>query len=143
MSELSLLLVEDSEDDVFFFKWIFQKASAAWRLHHVWNGTAAVEFLEKAAGSGSLPELVFLDLKMPGLNGFEVLDWMRKQAFARAVPVIVLSGSAQQEDKDRSSELGATAYLVKPVTGPVLEGILQASASGANLANPALFAAGS
>lgn len=113
----SVLLVEDSEDDAFFFKRTLQKSGHTCVLHRANNGAEAVEFLQTASTSGSeaLPHVIFLDLKMPVLNGFEVLDWLRQQSFASQVRVIVLSGSEQQNDKDRAAELGASDYLVKPV----------------------------
>jgi CheY-like chemotaxis protein len=112
-----LLLVEDSEDDAYFFKHTLQKSGITCSLQHVMDGAEAVEFLQNAAkGEGQgLPRVIFLDLKMPVLNGFEVLEWMRTQSFPSAMQVIVLSGSDEQSDKMRSAELGATDYLIKPV----------------------------
>ena len=112
-----VLLVEDSEDDAFFFRRTFQKAGANCLLHHVLDGAAAVGVLKQASASNSLqfPVAMFLDLKMPVMNGFEVLTWLRAQSFAATIKVIVLSGSNQQEDKDRAMRLGASDYLVKPV----------------------------
>jgi CheY-like chemotaxis protein len=111
------LLVEDSEDDAFFFKRTFQKSGVTCSLCHVTNGAEAVDFLENARSSEpqNLPFAIFLDLKMPVLNGFEVLEWMRTQAFPSSIHVIVLSGSDYPEDKERAAGLGATDYLVKPV----------------------------
>jgi CheY-like chemotaxis protein len=113
----SVLLVEDSEDDAYFFKRTLQKSAHTCVLHRANNGAEAVEFLQNASTSGSqtLPHVIFLDLKMPVLNGFEVLDWLRQQSFAPRVRVIVLSGSEHQKDKDRAANLGASDYLVKPV----------------------------
>jgi len=111
----TLLLIEDEEDDAFFFRRTFNKSGAAFSVCHVSNGAAAMDYLREAASANSLPRIIFLDLKMPVLNGFDVLSWMQKQAFPAAVPVVVLSGSEQQNDKDRARELGATAYMVKPV----------------------------
>ena len=112
-----VLLVEDSEDDAFFFKRTFQKSGANCLLHHVLDGAAAVGVLKQAAVSDALqfPVAMFLDLKMPVMNGFEVLTWLRAQSFLATMKVIVLSGSNQQEDKDRALRLGAAEYLVKPV----------------------------
>lgn len=112
-----VLLVEDSEDDAYFFKRTLQKSGHTCVLHRANNGAEAVEFLQTALTSSSqtLPCLMFLDLKTPVLNGFEVLDWLRHQSFAPQVRVIVLSGSEHQKDKDRAAELGASDYLVKPV----------------------------
>ncbi|HEY3916074.1 MAG TPA: response regulator [Verrucomicrobiae bacterium] len=119
-----LLLVEDSDDDAFLFTWTFEKAGIDYSVHHVSNGMEAIEFLGKASQTGSLPRMVLLDLKMPVLNGFDVLTWLQKQSFAPQVPVVMVSGSAQQEDKDKSRHLGARDYLIKPVTVPDLLRVL-------------------
>ncbi|HUD49325.1 MAG TPA: response regulator [Candidatus Baltobacteraceae bacterium] len=116
MQKQNLLLVEDSEDDAFLFIRTFEKSGTAFGVHHVPNGAEAIEYLRAAAGSDSLPRIVLLDLKMPMVNGFDVLKWLQKQTFSSKVPVVVVSGSVQQEDKDRASQLGAADYLVKPVT---------------------------
>jgi CheY-like chemotaxis protein len=112
----TVLLVEDSEDDAFFFKWTFERSEISCSIHHVVDGAAAVDFLSEAsrAGPGSLPRMIFLDLKMPVMNGFEVLSWLQEQTFAQ-LPVVVLSGSDQQSDKERARQLGAMDYLVKPI----------------------------
>jgi CheY-like chemotaxis protein len=112
-----LLLVEDSEDDAFFFRRTLQKSEVGCSLQHVTDGAQAVEFLQNASSSDDqhFPRVIFLDLKMPVLNGFEVLDWMRTQTFPAPMDVIVLSGSEHQHDRERAAQLGATDYLVKPV----------------------------
>src|SRR6187455_2125842 len=112
-----LLLVEDSEDDAFFFGRTLQKSGLPYSVHHVINGALAVEFLRGIASSNyeGLPQAIFLDLKMPVLNGFEVLDWLRSQAFPSQMRVFVLSGSEHHEDRERSLRMGAADYLVKPV----------------------------
>jgi CheY-like chemotaxis protein len=111
----SILLVEDSEDDVYFFTRSFQRSGLPGNLHHVLDGAAAIQFLSKASHSHSLPQIIFLDLKMPVLNGFDVLDWIRNQPFSSEIAVFVLSGSELQPDKDRAAQLGAAGYLVKPI----------------------------
>jgi len=112
-----LLLVEDSEDDAYFFERALKKSGSTCLFHHVTNGAEAIDYIEKAStpGNGVLPRVVFLDLKMPVLNGFEVLDWLQTQPYASQMRVIVLSGSEHQMDKQRAGQLGAAAYLVKPV----------------------------
>jgi CheY-like chemotaxis protein len=113
----SLLLVEDSEDDAYFFKRTLQKSGVTCTVHRVTNGAEAIDFLQTASASGeeSLPRVIFLDLKMPVLNGFEVLDWLQTQTFPIPMRVIVLSGSEHSHDKERAAQLGAADYLVKPV----------------------------
>jgi CheY-like chemotaxis protein len=120
-----ILLAEDSDDDAFFFERVFEKADLSCSLHHVVNGVEAVEFLQKASRTGELPQTMFLDLKMPILNGFDVLEWMSKQTFAVPIQVIVLSGSDHEGDKARAAQLGAADYLVKPIRVGDLHRILQ------------------
>src|SRR6185436_361530 len=112
-----ILLVEDSEDDAFFFRRTVEKSGISCLLEHVRDGGEAVEFLQKCCNSGphELPQVIFLDLKMPVLNGFDVLEWMRTQTFPTPIQVIVLSGSEHHSDKVRATELGASSYLVKPL----------------------------
>ena len=110
-----LLLVEDDQDDVYFFERALMKSGAPYAIHHAEDGSAAINFVQKALAEDYLPEIVFLDLKMPVLNGFDVLDWMKRQTFPRPIPVVVLSGSEQPHDKERARQLGAIDYLVKPI----------------------------
>jgi CheY-like chemotaxis protein len=123
----TILLVEDSEDDSYFFQRALQRSGQPCGLTHVRDGAAAVEALQKAlSGESKLPDLIFLDLKMPVMSGFEVLQWIRAQNIAQAVPVIVLSGSDQQADQTRALRLGAADFLVKPITPGTLAERLQA-----------------
>jgi len=112
-----ILLVEDSEDDAFFFNRTLQKSGMTFSVSHVPDGAQAIAFLQNAMSSGeeNFPQTIFLDLKMPVVNGFEVLEWIRTQTFPVPVVVIVLSGSEQADDKERAAQLGAADYLVKPI----------------------------
>jgi len=117
MQKPMILLAEDSDDDVFFFRRTLEKSGVECGVHRVTNGAEAVEFLRETSSSNSqpLPQTIFLDLKMPVLDGFEVLQWMRTQTFPSQIQVIVLSGSDHPDDKERALHLGAADYLVKPV----------------------------
>jgi CheY-like chemotaxis protein len=111
------LLVEDNEDDVFFMERAFQQAGVRNPLHVVRNGEEAIEYLSGQNDFSDrerypLPDLIFLDLKMPGVNGFEVLKWMRDQSLK--LPVAVLTSSPEEIDRQRAFELGAECYLLKP-----------------------------
>lgn len=123
----NLLLVEDSEDDAYFFGRTLQKSGLQCGLHHSVNGAEAIDFLQNVSVSDpeALPSVVFLDLKMPVVNGFEVLAWLQTQTFADRIRVVVLSGSEHQSDKDRAAQLGAPDYLVKPITICDLERLLR------------------
>ena len=121
-----VLLVEDSQDDAFFFDWALGKSGLDVQVHHAWHGGEAIEFIKNAVVSGpeALPVFTFLDLKMPIVNGFDVLNWLREQPFAPQVPVVVLSGSDQAQDRELAFKLGAKDYLVKPIRAPVIRQFL-------------------
>jgi CheY-like chemotaxis protein len=126
MNRPKLLLAEDSAHDVFFFERAVKRSGVECTLKHVSDGAAAIEVLrEGVAGPAGLPDLVFLDLKMPVMSGFEVLEWLREQSYRSSVPVIVLSGSDQKSDRERAVSLGATAYLVKPISAETLSACLR------------------
>ena len=130
LDKISLLLVEDSEDDLFFFKRLCKKAGLTAPLAVATDGQQAVEHLAEALkGAQPVPQLVFLDLKLPLRSGFEVLEWLRAQpAFARTT-VVILSSSAEARDVERAYQLGAQGYLVKYPEAPVLLGVVQAVAA--------------
>ncbi len=115
-----ILLAEDDPNDVLLLQRAFQKAGLEDALKVVSNGEQAIDYL---AGRGvyadrvryPFPYLLLLDLKMPGTDGFEVLDWLRGQPNLRRLLVVVLTSSNLQADIDRAYELGANSYLVKPV----------------------------
>jgi len=118
---LPVLLAEDEEHDVFFMRRAFKRAKISNPLVSVPNGQEAIWYLqgERAyAQRGRYPEprLLLLDLKMPLMNGFEVLDWIQRQARWREnLPVLVLSSSDHEDDRKKALELGAKDYLVKPI----------------------------
>jgi|SRR5215471_13380567 len=113
------LLVEDSEDDVFFMQRALRQAGVHSPLHVVRNGEEAIDYLSGQNDFSNrekhpLPDLVFLDLKMPGVNGFDVLKWIREQPLS--IPVAVLTSSPEEIDRQRAQEFGADCYLLKPPT---------------------------
>ncbi|HWO69130.1 MAG TPA: response regulator [Actinomycetota bacterium] len=117
---MSVLLVEDNPDDVALIQRAFRKANIANPLRVVTDGEEAVAYL---AGRGEyadrarhpLPVLVLLDLKLPKRSGHEVLAWLRSQEGLRRLPVAVLTSSREAADVNRAYDLGANAYLQKPV----------------------------
>ena len=112
-----VLLVEDSDDDAFFFERAFASVQVSSSLIRVANGGEAVEFLQRATGTSldlSQTHCVFLDLKLPVLSGFEVLKWIKEHGIN--VEVNVLSGSDLDSDMEMARALGAAEYLVKPVS---------------------------
>lgn len=114
----AILLAEDSEDDAYFFQRALKKTCLPCSFVRAANGKAAIQILEKLRSGehgSQLPDLVFLDLKMPVMSGFEVLEWLQAADFNPPLKVIVLSGSNDHADRLRAASLGAAAYLVKPI----------------------------
>jgi CheY-like chemotaxis protein len=121
----TMLLVEDNEDDIFLMQRALKYAGIANPLQIVNDGEAAIDYL---SGAGvyqdrtrfPLPFIVFLDLKLPYLNGFEVLTWIRSQMTLPNLIVVVMTSSAERRDHERAYALGARSYLVKPPTPEML-----------------------
>lgn len=114
-----ILLAEDDDNDVFFMRRALLKAQVEFPLQVVTNGQEAVDYLDGAGkysdrSTYPLPSIILLDLKMPFLDGFEVLSWIGKQPALNKIPVAVLTSSAEERDRRRAAELGAKAYFVKP-----------------------------
>ena len=114
-----VLLVDDNPDDVLLMRRAFKATSIGAPLVVAPGGAAAIEYL---SGVGSyadrtahpFPALMLLDLKMPRVSGFDVLEWLRSQAALKRLPVVMLTSSNQEEDVNRAYELGANSYIVKP-----------------------------
>jgi CheY-like chemotaxis protein len=115
-----ILLVEDREDDVLLIRKAFEKAELANPLYIVRNGEEAVDYLMGANSFSNrneypLPDIILLDLKMPKLDGFETLLWIRNQPGIRNTPVVILTSSEDLSDVNKAYVLGANSFLVKPV----------------------------
>ena len=115
----TILLVDDSENDLTLMNIAFRRAGLNSPLQVVHNGEEAIAYL---AGEGRyadrkkfpLPAVMLLDLNMPMKDGFDVLDWLRKQSRLKRLSTIVLTSSRRPEDVERAFDLGAHSYLVKP-----------------------------
>lgn len=106
----ALLLVEDNPDDAALAQAALESAGAGYRLEIAEDGEQA---LEKLSGT-PLVDLVLLDIKLPGINGFEVLRRIRSDERTRHLPVVVLTSSIEESDVLRTYQLGANSYVRKP-----------------------------
>jgi CheY-like chemotaxis protein len=115
----TILLAEDNANDA-------ELTLAALREHRIANdivlvrdGAAALEFLQRRGAfhdrSPDLPALILLDLKMPKVDGLEVLEAVKSDPVLKAIPVVILTSSREEADLVRSYDLGVNAYVVKPV----------------------------
>jgi CheY-like chemotaxis protein len=114
-----ILAAEDEESGRMILELAFQKARLPCPLVIVNDGQEAVDYLGGKGlytdrASHPLPALVVLDLKMPRMNGFDVLAWLAERPGLKEIPVVVLSSSADELDMNKARQLGARAYFVKP-----------------------------
>jgi CheY-like chemotaxis protein len=130
----TILLVDDNEDDIYALRRALKKANIANPQQVVYNGQGAIDYLSGAPKYADrsqfpLPFMIFLDLKMPIRDGFEVLTWMRERPDLAGIVVVVLSGSDEVRDHQRAYSLGARSYLVKPPTPSDLQSLMQSMES--------------
>jgi CheY-like chemotaxis protein len=120
---IEVLLVEDNEADAELTRIAVGRAGVPVNLVVVTNGRDALEHVSRQR-----PDMILLDLKMPVMGGLEALEHLRDALPISEVPVIVLTTSAREEDRERAHELGAWAYVVKEASfdrfAEVLEGLL-------------------
>src|SRR6266478_3381503 len=110
-----VLVADDDENDVLLLRRAFQKAGLSHTIIHVKDGQEAIDYLSGVgADVKPPPSLLVLDLKMPRLDGFDVLEWLQSRQEQLPVPVVVFSSSALPMDKEKAETLGAHDYLVKP-----------------------------
>lgn len=110
-----ILLVEDNPDDVELTLRAFLTSNIGNQVHLAQDGVEALDFLLGPPAPDRLPELVLLDLKLPRVDGLEVLRRIRAEERTRLLPVVILTSSAEEEDLTRSYALGANSYIRKPV----------------------------
>ncbi len=123
----NILMVEDQESDVYLIEWAFKKIGSRHRFIHLLDGQQAVDFFSGEPpycdrAQYPWPDLVLLDLKMPRLNGFDVLGWIREHPAVPTPDIVVLTSSDLPADVDRARSLGAADYQVKPAS---LDGMVQ------------------
>jgi CheY-like chemotaxis protein len=113
-----ILLVEDNPGDVMLAQEAFQEVAVPVTLHVVGDGDQAMRFLHAEAPYADrvLPELILLDLKLPGKDGTQVLREIKDDPNLRRIPILVLTTSAARQDILAAYELHANSYLRKPVS---------------------------
>lgn len=120
MFEIEILIVEDNQFDADLTIRALRKQNLANKLIHLRDGAEALDFIF-ASGKfadrniNQLPQVILLDLKMPKVNGLEVLQTIKADDRTKAIPVVILTSSAEDPDIRRCYELGANSYIVKPV----------------------------
>lgn len=118
--EIEILLVEDNTSDAELTIRALHKKNIANNIIHLQDGAMALDFL---FGTGSFanrninnrPKIILLDLKMPKVDGIEVLRKIKAEELTRKIPVVVLTSSKENPDIEKAYSLGANSYIVKPV----------------------------
>ena len=113
----TILLVEDNADDAELTRLALERHRLGNRVVHLTDGALAIEYLFGPAGVTNARDVRFiiLDLKLPKVDGIQVLERLKGDARTRSIPVVILSSSNQERDISRSYECGVNSYVVKPV----------------------------
>lgn len=120
---VEILLVEDDDGDAFLTENALRSGPVPFVLHHVATGEEALDFLYRRDGHGDAvrPDLILLDLHLPGIDGKEVLHELKQHASLRRIPIVVLTSSRAESDILRSYNLYANSYMVKPGDPAIFE----------------------
>jgi len=127
---LNILMIDDSEEDAFFVKRALDKSAVPYMFHAVVDGSLAIAYL-RAQGDYSdrekfpFPNLLLCDLKMSGMDGFDMLRWLRDHPDCKVIPTVIFSSSSLESDIHQSYVLGANAYLEKPTSSDELAVTIQ------------------
>ena len=117
----TILVAEDSPDDAKLLEFAIRRAGLQNPVRFVADGYEAIEYLQ---GKGKFedrreypfPKVIISDLKMPRLNGLELLDWLHQHPECKVLPTVLMSGSGLEKDIEKAYQLGANSYFQKPST---------------------------
>lgn len=119
-TEFEILLIEDNINDAELAIRALKKNNVANNIIHLKDGAEAIDFLMglgkyKGRNVNHKPKVILLDLKMPKVSGIEVLERIKSDELTKKIPVVVLTSSKEHPDVEKSYQLGANSYIVKPV----------------------------
>lgn len=115
----SIILVEDNENDAELTLLALKKVNMHQNVLHLKDGAEAIEYFESKSVQDHAEfhavKCIFLDLKLPKLSGFQVLEKLRGDTSLNSIPIAVLSSSGVESDIQRAYDLGANSYIIKPI----------------------------
>jgi CheY-like chemotaxis protein len=118
--DINVMLVEDNPDDVAFTKRVLRFNKLDRNLVLAADGREAVEGLERLAKEDKHPDLILLDINLPDISGIDLLTRIKRDSRFSHIPVVILTGSNVDDDIQKSYDLGASTYLVKPISNDAL-----------------------
>lgn len=126
----TLVFAEDDATDAFLLERALRKSCGDLEVRRVGNGEELIQYLQGVGAYADrvafpFPNVVLLDLKMPGKDGFDVLRWRQGEKHARSVPVVVFSSSSLRRDVEQAYDLGANSFMPKPSDPSRLPDLLQ------------------
>lgn len=114
MSSKLIILVEDNPDDVDLTLRAFKRNNIIADVVVLQDGQKAIDYIEGLDETSKVPDVIFLDLKLPKKNGLDVLDFLRNEKKTK-IPVVILTSSVEESDLITAYTLGANSYIRKPV----------------------------
>lgn len=118
----TILLADDDMDDAEIFGHILEDIDPTLKFYHVTNGAGVIDHLE--ASGNPTPDIIFLDLNMPEMNGWQCLSQLKSIDKTRDIPVLIYSTSSHQKDKQLAMASGASAFITKPSDYKTLQNLL-------------------
>jgi CheY-like chemotaxis protein len=118
--EIRVMLVEDNPEDVAFTKRVLKFNKLDRDMLLATSGREALWILTKLAKEGEILDLILLDINLPDISGIDLLTQMKKDPRLGSIPVVILTGSNEDEDIQKCYDLGAGSYLVKPISNDAL-----------------------
>lgn len=113
---MKILLIDDNRDHAKILQWAFKKNGRKDEFTYFEDGGTALQYLKRLTEEHKVkPDIIFLDLNLPRLDGREVLRLLKEEATTREIPVVVVSSSEREEDVRKAYELGASSYVSKSV----------------------------
>jgi two-component system response regulator len=118
--EIRVMLVEDNPEDVAFTQRLLKFNKLDKDMLLATSGREALRILTNLAKEGEILDLILLDINLPDISGIELLTKIKKDRRLSSIPVVILTGSNEDEDIQKCYDLGAGSYLVKPISNDAL-----------------------
>jgi CheY-like chemotaxis protein len=126
----TILLADDDTDDAEMFMSVLSDIDPQIKCYHVENGRDVLTYLKR--GERERPDVIFLDINMPEMSGWECLTKLKEESTTKLIPVLIYSTSSHARDREIANELGATGFITKPSDYKTLKKILSSIANNLN-----------